>query len=436
MRLWPRSLLGRNVLLLVALIVIGQLIAGIVFRQFVQRPFVERLADRLATNLVAIESGLKGLSPMAREQFVATFNAVSNQQASRQEVGRLVLPAERMLMRRASEVLNEKGIEVTWRRDPGGVFFVRLNVDQDTYWLYTPGFEATMQLPRAALFSWLAGMLLAFLGAYLIQRRINRPLAQLVKASQAIGQGRSVSPLAEQGPKEIADVCRSFNQMQQQLVEQEKQRELMLAGVTHDLRTPLTKMRLATEMVAAQADATYIDSMVRSCNQIDAIIGQFTDFAGVGSSEDPQPVDVNELIREVVDDAEAPFALDLDDCPPLALRRRAFKRLLLNLIENAERYASPPFEISTACAAGELVLQVKDRGPGIEQSQLANIMRPFFRGNEARGGPPGSGLGLAIASRIVHLEQGHIDLALREGGGLCVRVSLPLPARVGDQSIV
>lgn len=427
MSFWPRSLLGRNVMLLVALIMIGQLIAGIVFRQFVQRPFVDRLADRLATNLIAIESALAGLPRAARGPFIAAFNTASNRHDTANDAGRMVLPAERLLMRRTSDMLRTKGIEVTWRREPGGVFFVRLNVSGETYWLYTPGFEATMQLPRAALVSWIAGLLLAVFGAALIQRRINRPLTQLVTASKAIGQGRSVSALPEEGPKEIADVCRSFNQMQRQLAEQEKQREFMLAGVTHDLRTPLTKIRLAAEMVAEQADPTYIESMVRSCNQIDAIIGQFTDFAGVGSREKAQSVDVSELIREVIDETHAVFELDLGICPRFQLHRAAFKRLLVNLIENAERYAQPPFEISSHCNGDGLTLLVEDCGPGIDPSRRNEMMRPFSRGSEARGGPPGSGLGLAIAARIVHLERGTISLESREGGGLCVRITIPRP---------
>lgn len=189
MRLWPRSLLGRNVLLLVVLIVVGQLFAGLIFRQYVQRPFVERLAATLANDLIAVQVGLTALPAEQREQFVESFNAGSQLLGKADSAPPMVLPAERMLMREVSSILSENGIETIWRRETGGVFYAELQVDGESYWLSTAGLETAMQLPRAAFVSWLAGIGLALFGAFLIQRRINRPLAQLVNAAHAVGRG-------------------------------------------------------------------------------------------------------------------------------------------------------------------------------------------------------------------------------------------------------
>lgn len=427
MRLWPRSLVGRNLLLLVALILVGQLVAGVVFRRFVQAPFVDRLALRIADSLSAIESGLAALPTAARPQFVASFNAASVDSAAPQTGPSLVLPAERLLIARISRHLAERGIDVIWRREAGGVLYVRLSVAGESYWLYTPGVEASLQLPRAALVSWTAGLLLALLGAYLLQRRINRPLAQLVEAAQAVGHRRDHPPLPETGPEEIVDVCRSFNRMREELADQDRQRELMLAGVSHDLRTPLTKVRLATEMLADDADPAYVDSIVRGCNQIDTVIGQFSDFAGVGSREQAVSCDLNALIRGRIAALDAPFELQLGELPPVRVRRHAFGRLIDNLVENARRYAAPPFSIVTDQTGGFARVQIADRGPGIAADQVADLMRPFRRGDHARGGPIGTGLGLAIAARIIELERGRLRLQAHPEGGLVVVIELPLP---------
>lgn len=434
MKLLPNSLLGRNVLLLVMLIIIGQLFAGLVFRQFVQKPFVERLAASLANDLISVEAGLITLPSDQRERFIAAFNARGNDRRADTSATSLTLPAERLLIRETSAVLEKAGIQAVWRHEAGNAFFVRLQVDGQDYWLSTAGFQSGMQLPRAALASWLVGMLLALIGAFLIQRRINRPLAQLVDAAHAIGRGEPTAPLSEQGPREIVDVCRSFNRMHTQLTEQNRQRALMLAGVSHDLRTPLTKIRLAAEILGDQADNnTYTESIARSCNQIDDIIGQFIDFAGMGNNEPTATTDINRLITDIVQELGAPFTLEAGDIPHLVIHPQAVRRMLINLLENALRYAQPDYRIVTTAASGQAIITVQDRGPGIDPQRVDDLLKPFTRGNDARNGPPGSGLGLAIAARVVQMEGGRMQLTQRPGGGLEIRIELPVSSAPATQ---
>lgn len=425
MKLIPNSLLGRNVLLLVALILIGQLLAGLVFRQFVQTPFVQRMAKTLAEDLIAVGEGLKRLAPGQRENFVNAFNARDAARPRERDDAPITLPAERMLIRETSSLLAKEGYHTVWRRERGGSFFIQLPIDGQTYWLATTGLQPTMHLPRAALASWLVGIILALLGAWLIQRRINRPLTQLAHASQSIGRGDATAPLPEDGPHEIAAVCHSFNQMQQRLAEQDQQRALMLAGVSHDLRTPLTKIRLTVEILSDQTGSDHATSIARYCNQIENIIGQFTDFAGIDNGENPVRTDINRLIDELVRELDAPFTLTLGELPMLTMRPRALRRLLTNLIENALHHAQPPYAITTCLEAGLVIIRVQDRGPGIPPERADDMLKPFTRGNEARNGPPGSGLGLAIAARIVQMEHGRLSLHPVEDGGLEVRIELP-----------
>ena len=425
MSLLPRSLLGRNALLLVVLIIIGQLLAGFVFRQFVQKPFLERLAVTLANDLIAVRAGLAQLPEAQRADFVAAFNGAARTQAPAPAAGPVVLPAERLLIGKASALLAAQGMEAVWRREAGGAFYVRVRIDDRSYWLSTAGLQTSARLPRAALVSWGIGMLLALLGAFLIQRRINRPLSQLVAGARAIGRGETATALAETGPREIAAVCRSFNDMQVQLREQERQRALMLAGVSHDLRTPLTKIRLAVEILGDGTQRTYTDSIVRSCDQIETIIGQFIDFAGAGSGETPVRTDVNQLIGELVATLEAPFRLQAGSLPCLLLRPQALRRALTNLMENALRYGRPDYAIVTEALDGQVRIRVRDHGPGIAPERSTEVLQPFTRGSAARDGPAGAGLGLAIAARMVQLDRGSLELLQPPDGGLEVCLTFP-----------
>ena len=204
----------------------------------------------------------------------------------------------------------------------------------------------------------------------------------------------------------------------------------MLAGVSHDLRTPLTRLRLSLELLNSDSDLT--DDMVRDIEDMDAILDQFLAFIRDGRDEPVEEVDLSALVREVV----APYnqqqelvRLCLEPLPAFPLRRVSFKRLLVNLIENALRYGGNAVEVAASvsggCSAPYVVLSVLDRGTGIAPAELQAIFNPFIRGDRARGGK-GSGLGLAIVKRIAALHGGSVELRNRAGGGLEARVCLPL----------
>ncbi len=425
MTLLPKSLLGRHTLLLIVLILIGQLVAGLIFREFVQMPFVARLARTLADDLLAIQSGLAALPAPERQRFVDRFNQQAAPEVAKDSSASLALPAERLLIQQTANRLTERGVQTIWRRETSGALYVRMMIDDQPYWLSTAGIQPTMRLPRAAIVSWLAGILLAILGAWLIQRRINQPLRQLVETSQQIGALLPPQPLPEDGPSEIAKVCHSFNQMQARLIEQDQQRALMLAGVSHDLRTPLTKIRLSAEILAEQCPSELIANIVRHCRHLDGIIQQFVDFAGIGTQEAIEWADANDLIRQLIGEIAAPFTLNLMEPAQLPLRPIALRRVLSNLIENALRYGQPDFCISTRWHDQEFVITIADRGPGIPLAQINTLIQPFIRGNSARNGEPGAGLGLAIATRLLALDQGELHLLPRPGGGLAAEVRLP-----------
>jgi two-component system osmolarity sensor histidine kinase EnvZ len=217
--------------------------------------------------------------------------------------------------------------------------------------------------------------------------------------------------------------------MTEALQRAEAERVLLLAGVSHDLRTPLSRMRLAIEMLGA-GDRAITDGMVQDIEDMDAIIDQFLDFARADGGEAVEPQgDLNALIAEVVDryarDGKAVNA-SCDELPPVPLRPMAIKRLVINLVENALRYAGTAVEIQVRRHGDRAVIAVLDRGPGIPVADANRMLQPFTRLESSRGGAKGAGLGLAIVQRIAAMHRGDVGLHARAGGGLEVRVTLPL----------
>jgi len=268
--------------------------------------------------------------------------------------------------------------------------------------------------------------------AWIFVRQLNAPIKRLIRATRKLGQGQSVQlPIEAAHTSEIAELYRAFNQMAEDVEQATRERELMLAGVSHDLRTPLTRLRLAMELQDVDDDLSA--DMIRDIEDMDGILDQFLAFIRDGRAEPLEPCDLTELVRETASAFNHPepcVALHLQDIAPLMLRRLSIKRLLSNLLGNALQHAGSPVEVITSITTDDklhyAVLCVLDRGPGIAEGELAHICNPFTRGNQARSGR-GTGLGLAIVKRIAQQHGGRFELKNREGGGLEARVCLPLP---------
>ncbi|AYC34730.1 HAMP domain-containing protein [Pseudomonas cavernae] len=266
--------------------------------------------------------------------------------------------------------------------------------------------------------------------AWIFVRQLSAPLKRLVFAARQLGQGSSVRLPVSDTPSEMTEVYRAFNQMAEDVEQAARERELMLAGVSHDLRTPLTRLRLSLELLNSDAELT--EDMVRDIEDMDAILDQFLAFIRDGRDERVEEADLAELVREVV----APFnqsaervRLCLEPMPCMPLRRVSIKRLLNNLIDNALLHGGSSVEVAASLSgdssAPYVLLSVLDRGNGIDPAELEDIFNPFIRGDRARGGK-GTGLGLAIVKRIAAQHGGSVELRNRVGRGLEARVCLPL----------
>ena len=300
-------------------------------------------------------------------------------------------------------------------------------------WLKVPLFAHPLRGQRLGLvISWSALIImLSTATAWIFVRQLNRPLKTLERAAQRIGRGHSVRLLDTSGPAEIAEVYRAFNQMAQDVEQANSDRSLLLAGVSHDLRTPLTRMRLSTELMSG-VEPELTEGMIRDIEDMDAILDQFMAYIRDGSAEPHEPCDLNELIREVVapvNNNGQQVALYLKPLPELPLRRLSVKRLLTNLVENALNHGVTGVEVTSHLERSAIqpcvVVSVLDRGPGVDQSKGEDLFTPFIRGDRARS-TKGTGLGLAIVKRIADSHGISVQLLNRSGGGTEARLSFPL----------
>jgi two-component system osmolarity sensor histidine kinase EnvZ len=274
-----------------------------------------------------------------------------------------------------------------------------------------------------------ASALLALVAGLWLLGRIGRPLARVEQAARTVAAGATPPALPEDGPREIATVSRSFNAMVRSLAQAERDRALMLAGVSHDLRTPLTKLRLGVELGEGRLDAELMASMRRSIGEMDAIVAQFLDFARDESGEARVATDLWTLAQEVraaQADHGREVALEGGPLPPVNVHVPSLLRALDNLVENAFRHGRPPVAIRAGADAQHAWLDVCDAGRGIPPERAEELKQPFRRGENARSGAAGAGLGLAIVERIARQHGGALLLQRGEGGGTRARLRLPL----------
>ncbi len=300
-------------------------------------------------------------------------------------------------------------------------------------WIRVPLYPHPLRGQRVwNLVAWFLGIgLLSTAAAWIFVRQLSAPLKRLVIAARLFGQGRSVRlPVDVDTASEMAEVYRAFNQMTDDVEQAGRERELMLAGVSHDLRTPLTRLRLSLELLDSDNELT--SDMVRDIEDMNAILDQFLAFIRDGRDEPMEACDLNELISAVVSpylQQGRSIRLCLEEMPSLELRRVSIKRMLVNLLENALRYGAQGIEVAASVVSDEhaahVVISVLDRGPGLAPEDLQRIFNPFYRGDQARGGQ-GAGLGLAIVQRIAAQHGGKVELQNRAGGGLEASVYLPI----------
>lgn len=312
--------------------------------------------------------------------------------------------------------------EETW-------FWAELPAGGRTLRIGFPRSRIGVQPPLAGLTVLLAGLALSLATARLLALRIARPLARMGEAAAQVGLGAEPALLPESGPREIAALAASFNRMAQEVRELLANRTTLLAGISHDLRTPLSRMRVALEMLPAETPPRLLARLTGDLEEMNRLIGSFLELARGLQHEQAQEIEVAPFLESLAQgfrDAGAQI-----ECRGGACRVHAgamtLRRVLGNLVENAVRYGNgKTVEIECAVQPDGTRIRVLDRGPGIAEDQREAVFRPFYRLEASRSrSTGGSGLGLAVARQLAQANGWQIGLHPRPGGGLEARIDIP-----------
>lgn len=438
---WIRSgLFWRTFFLLGFLLAFSMAVWVASFRLVERGPVAKQFAAQLISMVTITRAALTHSAPELRRELL--FDLASNEGIRiypLEATDRIVPPTDSALMPRLQESVREKlGQDTKFASMVNDVpgFWVSFKIDvDDEYWLMLERgrFE---QVTGLQWLGWAVLVLvLSLLGAAFITRLINLPLARLAFAARSMAKGEPPKPLPEVGPAEIREANSSFNQMVSDLERVESDRALILAGISHDLRTPLARMQLELEM--AKLTEQERAALRADIQQMDEIIGQFLDYARRPADRaDFNPVDLSSMLSDAAREAGRLPGMQIE----AALEKDVFvmgnatelRRVFDNLLENARRYGKTPesefaeVTLWLRSKGGEVIVEIADHGPGVPEADMMRLLQPFTRLDVARGQANGAGLGLAIVKRFIKRHAGELRLENRPSGGLAITIRLPL----------
>ncbi|MEY3519661.1 ATP-binding protein [Limnohabitans sp. 2KL-51] len=425
------SLFWRTFILLALLIFFSSVAWLQMFKTQEYEPRILRNAHQIATVVNLTKTALKNSDEIARLALITVL-------ADEEDVSiQLREPTDRIVDFTDSSMDSRLVDEMIKRLGPGTVVASSVNdeeglwigfaIERDSYWLQMDP-SRLKPLGGTAWLIWLSiTTSLSLLGAAVMAGLINRPLKRLSYAASRVREGHFHGAALDEGAatSEIREVNIGFNRMAERLAKIEAERALMLAGISHDLRTPLARLRLETEL--SVSDPQTRELMVADIEQLDDIIDQFLDYARPESTE-LGPVLLTGVISRCItpwrNNTRLQISVDVSEDLQIQAEPVELGRVLSNLLENARRYGQSPadgitrVEIVARVHEGWVLLRVRDQGPGVSVETLKNLTQPFFRGDSARTSATGSGLGLAIVERAVQRMGGTFSVFNNSAGGL------------------
>lgn len=466
MRIMPRSLFGRLVLVMLTGLVLAQLLSAFILLRdrgqvlydavrenlIVRSAGIVRLLDSLSPDdrqrLLPLLSGPELLITLSQQPYPGTDTESESRLASsvirRQlhdrmpDKNRILVSVEGSLMKSPMQGMHRGGMmggppmSGPWAYARGVhamARFFRIQVElQDGSWVrFERGLpENLFDWPGKLLFALIILLFSVILLSLFGVHSIVRPLRELRQAAEGLGKDIRQSPLRLSGPSEVRETARAFNTMQQRLKNYIEDRAGVLAAVSHDLKTPLTRLRLRADLMD---DEELRQKTQKDLDEMESMVGATLDFMrGTETSEPSQRLDLTALLESVQQDAQEAgkeVAIEGSVATPFTGKPLALKRCIVNLVENAVRYGGS-CEIAISDNEMEVSINIRDRGPGIPEEMLEKVFNPFFRVESSRAQHTGgTGLGLGIARNIARAHGGDLTLHKRSGGGLCAMLTLP-----------
>lgn len=427
------SLSHQNAWRLAVVFILFELFAAVAVVTLLMLPMARRAAGDLAGLMVLSAQTWSELPPHTRPAFVREL-AVSHQLFITTEApgGTPIKTLHPPYITQLADSLSARvgrPVEI-FDLDRGGEHWhwAALPSGGGTLWVGLPHGRVGSQPLAAALLTLAAALVLALVAAWWLARRTVAPLRQLDAAAATLGRGEAPALLAETGPREVAALARRFNELARQVHDLLEARTTLLAGLSHDLRTPLSRMRLALEMLQRRPKPAWIERLDCDIGEMDRLVGELLDLARGLGREAATPVDLAAVLEELAGRARESGAAVVIEAPagqgtyPAA----SLRRVLGNLLDNAVRYGGGRIELRLEHDEEGYRLGILDRGPGIPDDQLEAVFRPFHRVESSRSAATGgSGLGLAIVRQLCQANGWQVKLANRAGGGLAAWVRLP-----------
>ncbi len=422
MKLRIDTLFGRMALLIAAVLVISHFSWLAILRMDRRQQQIDYSVEQMLFQLDSIQHALDARPPMPVPSLVEVAdNATADEHVGAPQPGR---------PRRLVE-------QFTRRLPPGSEVRLEDEVATPRLWIKLPQRSRWIAMPILFVHNpppdnrLIPGVVLvvgvAIVFALFVAWQIQRPVRDMAEAAEKLSRQQSVLPLRERGPHELRQLIVRFNRMVGDLIRIDQERNTMLAGIAHDLKTPLARLRLRAEMLA---DPKAAAGVTRDVDSMSAIVEQFLTFAQ-SSEPTARPVPVDKRIGELaasLQEQDRQVVLELTAGDGFRMIATQLDRIVGNLVDNAYAYGAPPVYVATTRTAEGWCLTVEDQGPGIPGDAIERVTLPFVRLDPARGGNAHSGLGLAIVDRLVRHAGGRLTITNREEGGLRVEMVFPFTA--------
>ena len=439
MKLLPQTLLARFILLISASLLVAQIASLKIFDYFERDVRAQALAKEISTVVNFTKASIEAAASNKRLKLLSELSGLGDVSIYPAYYFEPLEPIPedpflQLVVKKIAQQLPVGTLITVNHYDIPGIW-VSFEIDSDLFWLVMPRTLIDRPFPWHWIGWGVVIFSLAVVGAYIATKRISMPLSRLSRAAEQIKKGGKVHPLPLDNVVEFSEVSEAFNEMSDNLSKISEERRFLLASVSHDIRTPLTRLRIASEMLPNQSHEIK-ESMEQDIQEINEIINQFLDFARGFEDEPVAPVNLGKFLKEIQRKharmgqnfklkkknirSNIPKKLFID------LRLSAFQRCLDNLINNAFFYSKGNVEMQATLFEESFSVSIIDDGPGIPEQQKAKLLKPFERVDEARGNIGGSGLGLTIADRIARAHSGKLELINLKKGGLEAKITIPL----------
>ena len=428
-RILPKRLFYRSLIIVATPIILLQIIITIVFfdslwiksNKGMTRSLVAEIQTMFEIYGKSNEDGQQKIISLYNKNFDFVISFKESEILPTKKAERWFSPVDRSLRRELKPVFDAYWFDTTSYKE---LVDLRIKYENGVLQIFFPREKISPSSARIfALWITLPGLLLIMIAIIFLKNQ-TRPIVNLAKAAESFGKGEFIKEFRPSGAKEIRQAAYEFDKMRKRITIQLHQRSEMLSGISHDLRTPLTRLKLQLSLLKQQELAKKMGSDIE---EMERMLNEYLEFSRYQKNEETETANLNEVIKKIVEKYEGKeINVNLEENLVINKRLNSFKRCLTNLIDNGLSYGKK-IEIFAKKTLNKIIILIDDNGPGIPEKEYQNVMKPFYRIDKSRGqNKSGVGLGLSIANDIIRSHGGDISLDKSPLNGLRVKISLPL----------